>query len=288
MQCQLISEHLKVTINNFGAEVCSVKNNSGLEFIWQANKDVWARHAPVLFPIVGKLKDNFFVFEGKEYQLPQHGFARDMEFDLIENNETSCTFQLVSNSKTKQIFSFDFIFRINYQLENNILYANYTVINPSIEKIYFSVGAHPGFNCPLEPNEKFEDYYLEFGTNSFSKIELNDGLRCNAKITLNLTDKKLFLNSELFNNDALVFEDKQIEGISLCSSKSSHKITLTCKDWPYFGIWTKKENPQFVCLEPWNGIADHENSKNELIKKEGIIQLMPQTEFNRGFSLIFS
>ncbi len=288
MQTEIRSNLLTVKINSFGAEVCSVKNNSEVEFIWQADKDVWARHAPVLFPIVGKLKDNFFIHEEIRYGLPQHGFARDCEFELTEKKEDGCTFQLIANSETKSKFPFDFTFHISYLIIENTLETQYKIINPSRQTIYFSVGAHPGFNCPLLPTEKFEDYYLEFESGSFSKTQLNNGLRTDAKTVLKLNDQKLFLTKELFDTDALVFENQQINSISLCSSVSKQKITIKCKGWPYFGIWAKKGNQQFVCLEPWYGIADHENSINELSKKNGVIQLAANSEFKAQFSLIFS
>jgi len=288
MQTEIRSKLLAVKINSFGAEVCSVKNNEGIEFIWQADKDVWARHAPVLFPIVGKLKDNFFIHEGKKYELPQHGFARDMEFDVLEQRDNSCTFQLLSNNDTKAKFPFEFKFQINYSVNENTLETQYKIINPSGTTIYFSVGAHPGFNCPLLPKEKFEDYYLEFESDTFFKKQLNNGLRTDGIESLKLTDQKLFLTNNLFDNDALVFENQQINAISLCSSVSKHKITLQSKGWPYFGIWAKKGSQQFICLEPWYGIADHENSTNGLCKKDGVVQLAANSEFKAQFSLIFS
>jgi galactose mutarotase-like enzyme len=288
MQSNLISKELTVSFNHFGAELCSVKNNKGVEFIWQANKDVWARHAPVLFPIVGKLKAGFFIYQGINYELPQHGFARDMEFTLLEKNKTSLTFQLLSNNKTKTKFPFDFIFEIKYTLEGNVLDTEYTIINPSRETLFATVGAHPGFNCPLLPNEKFEDYYLEFEKDNFSVTQLNNGLRSDARTTLLLKDKQLFLKKDMFDNDALVFENSQINTVSLCSLTSNHKITLQCNNWPYFGVWTKKENTQFICLEPWYGSADHENADNELSEKDGVIQISPGKDFRAKFCLIFS
>ena len=287
MQTSLESNKLKVTINSFGAELCSVKNKNGLEFIWQAKKDVWARHAPVLFPIVGKLKDNFFVFEGNRYELPQHGFARDMKFELTEHSTSTCTFEINANTETKNNFPFEFRFQINYQLLENKLITTYKIFNPSAKPIFFSVGAHPGFNCPLLPNENYNDYYLEFEKNSFSQTQLNNGLRIDSKSDLLLQNNKLFLSKELFDNDALVFENDQIDGLSLCSSVSEHKITLECQNWPFFGVWTKKGNTEFVCLEPWQGIADNINSSNELTKKDGIIELAPNSEFVCSFSLVF-
>jgi galactose mutarotase-like enzyme len=288
MQVRIESKELKVGINSFGAELCSVKNDNGLEFIWQANNNVWARHAPVLFPIVGKLKDNVFVYEGKKHELSQHGFARDMAFEIIDSASDSGTFRLRSSTETKEKFPFDFVFQINYQLVKNKLIISYKVINPSHKPLLFSVGAHPGFNCPLLPNEKFEDYYLEFEKNAFDRTQLDNGLRLDAKTKLSLTNNQLFLHKDLFNKDALVFENGQINKVSLCSYKSNHKITLECLAWPYFGIWSKSGNKDFICLEPWQGIADKASTSNEFEKKDGIIQLAPNKEFNCSFSLIFN
>lgn len=287
MTIELSSQNLSVKINSFGAEICSVKNSAGIEFIWQANKGVWARHAPVLFPIVGKLKDNRFLFEEKWYELPQHGFARDMEFQLISAEKNSCVFQLSSSAETKAKFPFDFIFQIIYHLSDSVLTTTYKIINPSAQTGYFSVGAHPGFNCPLAENETFEDYYLEFESNDFKKTLLDNGLLSSQTSQLNLTNQKLPLSANLFDNDALVFESNQINKISLCSSKSSHKISMECKGWPFFGIWSKKGNNPFVCLEPWYGIADDADTSQNLVSKKGAIAIKPDEEFSCSFSVTF-
>ena len=288
MQTKLRSNQLHVSINSFGAELSSVKNNNGIEFIWQADKELWARHAPVLFPIVGKLKDSFFVYENIKHELSQHGFARDMDFKLIEALSDSCTHELTSSPETLVKFPFEFVFQINYLLHENKLITNYKVINPSSKALLFSVGAHPGFNCPLLPNESFNDYYLEFEKNSYQLTGLDNGLRTDAKSNLVLSDNKLFLNTDVFSKDALVFENGQINKVSLCSAKSEHTITLESSGWPYFGIWSKKGCDNFVCLEPWYGIADAITTNNELVKKDGIIELPPNTEFNCSFSIVFN
>lgn len=288
MEVVLTSPQLKATINSFGAELCSVKNNEGLEFIWQANKTIWARHAPVLFPIVGKLNNNSFVYNHKNYDLSQHGFARDLEFHLLGTTAAACTFELKSTDITKKMFPFDFVFQINYHLKQNCLTITYSVLNPSLEPIFFSVGAHPGFNCPLLSTEKAEDYYLEFEKNNFLLTQLDNGLRLNTKTDLTLTNQKLPLKKELFDNDAMVFENNQINTISLCSAKSKHKITLNCKNWPYFGIWTKKGNDNFLCLEPWFGIADTTSPTEDFSKKLGIIALRAQQQFVCEYSIEFN
>lgn len=287
MKHTLTSNEISLTINSQGAELSSVKNRNGLEFIWQAKPDVWARHAPVLFPIIGKLKNNQFIFEGKTYELPQHGFARDMELSLKEKNDTSCVFELRSDANTKKVFPFDFVFQIIYILNGNKLTIKYNVKNPGSDALFFSIGAHPAFNVPLQANETFEDYYLEFEKNNYNVTILNEGLRTSSKQNLEVKDKKLFLSKNLFDRDALVFENSQIDSMALCSSKSNHKIIMHSKNFPYFGIWSKKGCTQFVCLEPWFGIADHENTNQNFSQKEGIISLNANEEFVCEFELRF-
>ena len=287
MLTQLNSPLLTVSINSSGAEISSVKNKSGLEFMWQAKKEIWPRHAPVLFPIVGKLKDNEFLFRDRSYTLGQHGFARDRDFELVKSNNFSCTFQLQSDTKSKEVYPFDFIFQIKYELKENKLITSYKIINPSDVPIFFSIGAHPGFNCPLLETENFEDYFLEFESSDFSITELNNGLKTITKRELLLKNHKLQLTKHLFDEDALVFENNQINKITLCSSKSIHKIGMECKNWPYFGVWSKKGGAAFVCLEPWYGIADSETTSKNISAKEGIISLEPQNEFNCSFSITF-
>jgi galactose mutarotase-like enzyme len=287
-QHQLTSNQLRVLVNNAGAEIVSVRNGDGLEYIWQSNKTIWARHAPVLFPIVGKLKENSFLFNQQNYFLSQHGFARDMDFVLNERTSHSCLFELTSTPETKKNYPFDFTFHIGYQLESNTLTTRYNVFNPSSEAIYFSVGAHPGFNCPLMPTEKYEDYYLEFESSTFAASLQNGGLITDAKSSVTLENNKLFLSPSLFQNDALVFENNQINRVSLCSSVSDRKVTLNCEHWPYFGIWTKKDCREFICLEPWYGIADRTSSGQLLVEKDGIIKLEAKREFSCDFSIIFN
>ncbi len=287
MQTQLTSESLQITINHFGAELSSVKNKEGLEFMWQADKDVWPRHAPVLFPIVGKLKNNQYFLNENPYTLGQHGFARDRMFDRIENTTSSCTFQLLSDSESKKNYPFDFAFQIRFDLHKNILNTHYTIINSSNDELLFSVGAHPGFRCPLLPNESFEDYNLLFEKDTFQLTELSDGLLGKNKHTLHLPNNCMALSKTTFDKDALVFENSQINKISLYSTKSSHSITVNCEQWPYFGVWSKKGSSDFVCLEPWFGVADSIDSNQEFTEKRGIIKLAPKKEFRSRFSITF-
>lgn len=286
---QLENNELTIKVNSFGAELSSVistKNN--IEYIWQANPEIWPRHAPHLFPIVGRLKDSHYNFLNKNYELPQHGFARDNEFKCIEQHETSLTFELITTDETLKQFPFHFSLKIIYTLIEDKLITNYEVFNPDSDQLYFSIGAHPAFNCPLQQNESFNDYSLLFPDKKELVVNtLNEGLIKNETKTLILNNNKLSVSKSLFDNDALVCMNSQIEQLSLVSEKTSHGITMECFNWPFFGIWTKKNSEHFICLEPWHGIADGETSDYNFKNKTGIITLAPQQSFNCSFNMIF-
>jgi galactose mutarotase-like enzyme len=279
------SSDLEVTVKTAGAELVSIRNKKGLEFLWQARKDVWPRHAPVLFPVVGRLKDDRYLTGDHQFSLSQHGFARDQEFQLVKQGKDFCTLLLSHTDETLLKFPFPFFLEITYSLSSNILKTTYKIKNPGDSTMPFSIGAHPGFRCPLSDNETFEDYYLEFENNDLQVTALNNGLRTSIKKSLPLHQNKLPLSTALFDNDALVFEGSQIDRISLASEKSSHKISMSCEGWPYFGIWTKKGNNEFICLEPWYGIADHEQHSGSLDTKEGMIRLGPGSDFEASFEI---
>lgn len=271
---------IRISVNTFGAELVSMKSNS-TELMWQADKNVWPRYAPVLFPIVGKLKNAQTSFD-----LTQHGFARDKEFILIDQTETALEFELTANDVSLLIYPFHFSLRIRYALEDSAVKIKYIVFNPDSKEMYFSLGAHPGFNCKRIDGESLEDFYLEFENLQELKAEkLLDGLLSGESYPVKLNNNKLHLKADLFKHDALIFKNKQIEKVKLCSSLSKTQITLHCKDWPYFGIWTKKDSDSFVCLEPWFGITDPINADTDFSKKEGIQVLSPYSSFEVGFTI---
>ena len=286
---KLENSGLSVKINSYGAELCSViDSDTGIEYIWQAEPKIWARHAPNLFPIVGKLKAGEFIYQSNSYHLPQHGFARDSEFICIEQTNTSIIFELTASEETLQSFPFHFSLQIKYTLIENRVEIAYTVFNPDNSDLYFSIGAHPAFNCPLQSNELFADYELFFPTNSKLIInQLVHGLISKQKKEIELKDNRLRLSPDLFDNDALVMMNNQINEIHLISKKTKKGICLKSLNWPFFGVWTKKQTEQFICLEPWYGIADFESSNNVFNSKEGIIVLASEQSFNCEYEIIF-
>ncbi len=284
---QLQNEFLQARFNNSGAELCSLKNKEGLEYIWTADPAIWPRHAPVLFPIVGRLKNDQYEFEGRSYGLSQHGFARDREFCCVFQSATEVHFELKSDAESLAKYPFHFVFQIRYTLKERELITSYHLENTGQNVMLFSIGAHPGFRCPLLENESMEDYYLSFEKSQLRRTLLTNGLLGTMQEDLTLEDGRLPLSHSLFDADALVFADGQVQKVWLRSSKNAQAVGLTCVDWPWFGIWSKKGTAPFICLEPWMGITDSADANGIFEKKDGIMKLVPSGHFSCSFSLHF-
>jgi galactose mutarotase-like enzyme len=286
MTFQLSNETISVRVKSKGAELCSLYNfKNSIEYIWQGDEKFWAKHAPVLFPVIGKLKENTFWFEEKKYHLNQHGFARDKEFELISHTGEELSFRLKEDEDSLKIYPFPFELYIHYRIEENKLCTIYEIKNTGINTLYFSIGAHPAFNIPLMQNEKYEDYYLEFSdAETADRYLIEDGLISNRVEKVFEDPYRIFLSKELFHKDALVFKDIRSEKISIRSNTHKHGLSFEFTDFPYFGIWAK-QGADFVCLEPWCGIADHINTDQQLKNKEGIQSLQAGEIFTRSFSI---
>jgi galactose mutarotase-like enzyme len=262
---------LNVAIDAKGAELQSIIHNDfGMEYMWSGDAKFWGKKSPVLFPIVGTLKNNSYQYKGHTYQLDRHGFARDMEFEVTEASDETITFTLNSNEETFSQYPFHFRFMIRYSLENNRVNVSYIIRNTGQEKMLFSVGGHPAFKVPLVEGTTFEDYYLEF--NHFEHAQrwmIKEGLIDTAtEPAINRTDK-LPLQKSLFYKDALVFKQLASKSVFILSSTTSHGIKVNFGGFPYLGIWSAKD-ADFVCIEPWYGVADSVNATGNLEDKEGI------------------
>lgn len=280
------NDELKALINFRGAELTSlVKKSSNREYIWQADPKHWARHAPVLFPIVGRLKNDEFLYEGSRYSLTQHGFARDLEFACVEEKSNEATFKLSSNRETRLAYPFKFNLFIRYKLNSNRLEVHYEVENKDPHDLYFSIGGHPAFNCPLRAGEKRSDYTLVFGDiENLETQVLKEGIRSGETRNILKNSRELEISDMLFDNDALIFSQLKSNEITL--QKGGEKfLTVHFDGFPYLGIWSKNRNAPFVCIEPWYGIADRENHDYEFSKKEGVIPLESKAKFFAKFEL---
>ncbi|MEP7168827.1 MAG: aldose 1-epimerase family protein [Bacteroidota bacterium] len=282
---EIENDFLIVKAKAEGAELTSIFNKkTNLEYLWQAGKK-WAKHAPVLFPIVGQLKDNIYFYNGKSFSLERHGFARSLQFTVSISESNTMEFILNSSVQTLKIYPFPFELKIVYSISENRLIVKYDVKNADSKKMFFSIGAHPAFKIPLTENESYEDYFLEFNKKEFSeRRKLQNGLIADEKeVVLNNTNI-LPLKKSLFYNDALVFKNLKSDLISVKNKKSNHGLHFYFKGFPYFGIWAAKD-ADFICLEPWHGIADSVKHNQQLENKEGIINLESGKTFNCEYAI---
>lgn len=271
-----------------GAELCHlVSKDSGFDYIWQADPQYWGRHAPVLFPFVGRLKDDQYQYEGKTYQMGQHGFARDCDFTVTAQTTNAVTFNLKDSPITRVNYPFAFSLDITYTLKDSQLTVAYHVANPAVKPLYFSIGGHPGFNVPMSAELSFEDYYLSYEPKKTRvQVPLAGPYSDLAHKTLAPTDTDLDLTHELFKNDAMIYELHHQNRFTLKSEKNYRAISLIVEDAPYVGIWSAypKQAP-YVCIEPWWGIADRVDSTGELTQKTGINRLNAGETFDRHYMI---
>lgn len=270
------NELIQVSVKETGAELCSIKwVKSQKEYVWQANPKVWSSHAPNLFPVIGCLKDGGFVYKGKEYKCPKHGFVRNNEnVVLVEKGENYLTFGLKYSDESLAIYPFKFEFRIRYAIEANNVLVEHTIVNHGDERMLFSLGGHPGFNCPMNADETYSDYYLEFEkpeTAESWRVQ-KDGLIGKETVQVFDEPKIIHLHSHLFDDDALIFKNLNSSKVCLKSQKSKQVLTVSFKDFPNLGIWAKP-NAAYVCIEPWIGIADSVDADRNFETKEGLVTL---------------
>ena len=280
MTTTISNSNLTAQIKHLGAELFSLKNNQNKEYIWEGNPSFWGKHSPILFPIVGSLKNNSYLYNEKEYPLNRHGFAREMEFELIEKSEESATFSLSSTLETKKVYPFDFELQICYSLKDNKLNIDYKVINKNEITMPFAIGAHPAFALP----GNFEEYSLEFQQDEILKYYLlEEGLISNNSNELKLDNSQLGLNYKLFEKDALVFKTLKSKSITIFKNTNPIlKVNFT--DFPNLGIWTVVNAP-FLCIEPWFGYSDTLNKYDDFSKKEGIQLLEKKETFESNYSI---
>ncbi len=280
---------LRIAIKTQGAELDSIQHKAHqLEYLWQGDAAFWGKKSPILFPIVGTLKDNNFSYEGKKYTLPRHGFARDKTFSVEQHSADSATFLLVSDEDTLKNYPFQFEFRLRYALKDNALCVTYAVKNTSEGDMYFSVGGHPAFRLPLVGGTTYTDYFIELNqaeTSGRYPLSTNGLLELKSNPFLE-NSNKIPLNPALFYEDAVVLKHLETTSMAILSDKTPHGLRMTFEGFPYFGIWAAKNAP-FVCLEPWCGISDSVNTTQDLTKKEGINHLKNDDVFERTWQVDF-
>ena len=285
---RLANEHLTVEVSSHGAELCSIRGNaSGQEYLWQADPTYWKRHSPVLFPIVGSVWENQYRHADKSYPLSQHGFARDMDFELVSQSETEVLFRLESNEETLAKYPFPFRLEIGYQLIHNQVKVLWSVYNPASTDMYFQIGAHPAFYYPDYMPETTERGYFSFDqTDNLSYILISEkGCVSLQTYPLNLQDGLLPLDTHTFDHDALILENGQVNEVRLLDKNKQPYLSLQFSA-PVVGLWSPPaKNAPFVCIEPWYGRCDRAHYTSEYKDKDWMQHLSGNEEFHADYTI---
>jgi galactose mutarotase-like enzyme len=282
MSIVLENEKLYAIIDPKGAELKKLQcKQTGRDILWDANPEFWAKTSPVLFPIVGGLKKDAYRFEDNIYTLPRHGFARDRVFEIETYSEEEATFVLKADAESLKVFPFVFEFRLIYRLDGTSLSCTYAVFNSCEKPMWFSLGGHPAFAVPTSDEIRYSDYFLHFNRDeNLRYFPLVGNAIGEESKRIALENGRLPLSRELFYQDALVMKDMKSNEIQLRNTQNDFGINFHFEGFPYFGIWAAKD-ADFVCLEPWCGLADGIKHDGELIHKEGIHSLEAGAEFRR-------
>jgi len=282
------SDHFLVTINPKGAELTQITDKKKeLDYLWQGT--AWKRHAPILFPSIGRSNDDHYLIDQKEWPMPQHGFARDYDWTVVEQTATEITLSFVGNHETATLFPFKYTLQVTYALTATGLNCHYEVINNDQQAISFALGSHPGFNVPLVPDTKFDDYYLDFGEAAELATYLIDPapFRSGQRGRLALEAGQLALNHRLFDKGLILF-DRPSTTVTLRNRKTTDSISLKTADFPYMALWTlENQTEDFLCIEPFAGLPDQYGQQQAINTKLGnqTVEVSQRQQFD--YQMIF-
>ena len=287
---QISNDKITIQVDSMGAELKSLKDvASGREYMWHADPQYWKRTSPVLFPLVGGLKDGIYRLDGREYPMGQHGFARDMEFQLKSQVASEIWFVLESNEETMQKYPYPFTLELGYELKENTVVVKWIVKNPAKEEMYFSIGGHPAFLCPIEEGTKQTDYSIRLDAGEkVTASTLDNGLVDGKTVDHCLDQGMLSVTEHLFDGDALVIEHDQAHSVALVKPDGEAYLTVTF-DAPLFGIWSppKKQAPS-ICIEPWYGRCDRADFAGDWTEREWGQTLAPGGTFQTAYTITIS
>ncbi|MDD7051241.1 MAG: aldose 1-epimerase family protein [Lachnospiraceae bacterium] len=275
MRITITDRGCEAVIDSLGAELKSFKDPAGKEYIWCGNPEYWLRSSPLLFPTIGNVRNNRTIINGAEYPMAKHGFAKESEFTVLEQGINSVTFSLSDNAFTHESYPFAFELRLTYELTMQSLNMTYQVINRDQRSMLYHIGAHPGFNCPLEENEVFEDYLLEFEKDELLESYVYDlenmCFFAKKRMVHGNTGKVLKLSKNLFDNDALYFYHTNSHSVKLKNPTTGRGIRMDYPDFSSIAFWTPiGGKAPFLCLEPWNGSGIFEDEDDCFSHKRDI------------------
>lgn len=282
MNYKIENGYLRVSVDSFASSLKSIRSNAtGYEYLWQGNPEIWNGQSPILFPVIGGLLNNECVIGGKTYSIIRHGLARHYDFVLEESDESSLTFLQTENEQTLKSYPFKYELRVNFKIEENSLTVTHSVKNTNDTEMYFSLGAHPAFNC-----ETGDEIVFECNENAVCERMSPDSLLSGEKELILDGENTITINEHLFDKDVMIFSDLNSKYVTLKRKKASKSIKFTFGDAPFFSIWAKPNAP-FVCLEPWYGINDSHERVNSFKEKRGNVTLPAGESFSFSWKAEF-
>lgn len=276
------NEKICVQIDSVGAQLMSIKDKCGHEYIWQRNPKVWAKSAPILFPVVGRSRDGILNIYGKDYNMPCHGFVKERELEVIERKENEITLVLNPDEETKASYPYDFEFRIIFKAKDNRLTVSNIIINNDKKIMYCGCGGHPAFNLKLNEDDKFEDWFIEFEYDEplwandidLDTVEISSDKKHEIKRDKNIVK----LKRNLFDEDAMIFEELKSKSVKIKSEKHNNGAAVYFYDYPTLGIWSKGRevvDADYVCIEPWQSMGFRSDEGHKIEEKYQILKICP-------------
>lgn len=279
MMITIQNSALTVKIDSLGAQLASVRIPDKTEYLWQGDPNIWSRRAPILFPLIGRLKDKSYLLDGNPYTISTHGFARDMEFEVIGQEENRVSFQLTDTPETLAVYPFSFLLTVTYSLKDNQLTKTHEVYNRSQQDMLYELGAHDGFRAPVGDGLTMADYTVRLpGLDSVRLYGMDEQLMLTPKgEAIPLTQSALPLTPASFGLDTMILDSPPQAQAVLCGKAGRPRVMLSFPDFPYLGIWTQAKpfDTGYVCIEPWSSLPDGAFMGRELGDKPGIRHLAP-------------
>lgn len=284
---QIKNENLTVEVNSLGAELWSIKDNTGKEYLWQGDETSWKNRATNLFPFCGRMTNGVYSYQGKEYEMVIHGFAKSTEFTLVTKEERKLVLMIENSTSTYEIYPFRFRFTICYELVGSVIKQSYIVENLDDKAMYFAVGGHPGFQLPIEDELQFEDYEIVFEKDKVNQTVLSEQyFITETEIECpDVKDGKMLLQHDLFNKDALILS-KMGKEVVLQSPKGTKKIRVAFPNMNYLAIWHRPfTKASYVCIEPWTSQPARQDVVEDIECKGDLIALAAGDKYENNWEI---
>ena len=276
MEHKIYSDRLTVTVSELGAELRSIKDADGVEYLWQGDPKYWTSRAPNIFPYVARLTNGSYYIDGKLYKMPPHGFALSERFKVVSKKENELTFELTDSEKTYKQYPRRFSLKIKYSLDGETLKIVFSVTNRDDKTMYYGIGGHPGFNVPMTAGEKFEDHYLEFDA-PCNAVRIGFTPKCylnGERTPFKLEEgNKIRLSHDVFDDDAIVLTNVPHK-VTLGSANGNRRITVIYPKMNYLGLWHRPNtDAPYVCIEPWSSLPSTQDQTAEFEKQSDLMTL---------------